>query len=115
MAKRIKHVLGSIIDETQSSFIPKRHIANNICLVLDLLDYDELIREESFILFVDYYKAFDSLEHDFILQSLYEFGFGDFFCKMVQTFPQGLMCLEEFVSPYLFLIAAQLLTTFFVE
>lgn len=48
MAKRIKHVLGSIIDETQSSFIPKRHIANNICLVLDLLDYDELIREESF-------------------------------------------------------------------
>ncbi len=71
MAKRIKRVLGLIIDETQSGFIPKRHIANNIRLVLDLLDYDELIREESFILFVDFYKAFDSLEHDFILQSLY--------------------------------------------
>lgn len=75
-----------MIEETQSGFIPNRHISNNKCLVLDLLDYDDLISNESFFhFFLDFYKAFDSLEHDFILQSLYKFGFGDFFCKTVQT------------------------------
>ncbi len=43
LANRLKCVLGSIIDETQTGFIPKRHIANNIRLVLDLLDYAELV------------------------------------------------------------------------
>ncbi len=78
-------MLGSIIDETQTGFIPKRRIANNIRLVLDLLDYAELVKEESFILLLDFYKAFDSLEHTFILQSLHKFGFGDFFCKTIRT------------------------------
>lgn len=79
LANRLKSVLGTIIDETQTGFIPKRHISNNIRLVLDLLDYAELVKEESFILFLDFYKAFDSLEHNFILQSLRKFNFGDFF------------------------------------
>ncbi len=47
--------------------MPNRHIANNI---RDLLDYSELINEESFILFLDFHKAFDSLNHVFILLSL---------------------------------------------
>ncbi len=40
--------------------------------------------EERFILFVDFYKAFDSLEHDFKFR-LYKFSFGDFFCEIVGT------------------------------
>ncbi len=35
-----------------------RHIANNIRLVLDILDYKELINDKAVILFVDFYKAF---------------------------------------------------------
>ncbi|KAF7640971.1 hypothetical protein LDENG_00002500, partial [Lucifuga dentata] len=42
LAKRIKKTLDSVIDETQSAFMAKRHISNNIRLVLDLLDYPEL-------------------------------------------------------------------------
>lgn len=57
LAKIIKYVLSSVINETQSGFMPKRHIANNIRLVLDLLDYSELVEDDSFILFVDFYKA----------------------------------------------------------
>lgn len=78
-AERLKTVLDSIIDQTQSGFMKNRHIANNIRLVLDILDYSHLISDQSFILFLDFYKAFDTLEHNYIFLSLKRFGFGPFF------------------------------------
>uniref|UniRef100_A0A3Q2Q2N2 C-type lectin domain-containing protein n=1 Tax=Fundulus heteroclitus TaxID=8078 RepID=A0A3Q2Q2N2_FUNHE len=41
-----------------------RYIIDNIRLVLDLLDYSDLISKNSFSLFLDFQKAFDSREHD---------------------------------------------------
>ena len=127
-ANRLKEVLDSIIDESQSGFMKKRHIANNIRLVMDLLDYNEFITDNSFILFLDFYKAFDSLEHGFILHALKKFGFGDGFCRTVRTlYENGSSAVKlKFgtsprfrvsrgikqgcpISPYLFLIASQLL------
>uniref|UniRef100_W5LWZ9 Uncharacterized protein n=1 Tax=Lepisosteus oculatus TaxID=7918 RepID=W5LWZ9_LEPOC len=49
-AERLKTGLDSIIDESQSGFMKGRHICNNIRLVLDLVDYGELISQDSFIL-----------------------------------------------------------------
>ncbi len=84
LAKRLKHVLNSIIDETQSGFMQKRHISNNIRLVLDMMDYSDYINSDGFIFFSDYYKAFDTLEHAFLFQALEKIGFGDSFCRMIK-------------------------------
>ena len=51
LAKIIKEVLDAIIDETQSGSMRNRHISNNVRLVLDILDYSDLITKDSFILF----------------------------------------------------------------
>jgi len=83
LAKRIKDVLDGIIDETQSGFMKNRHISNNLRLVFDILDYSDLIQDDSFMLLLDFYKAFDSIEHEFIFLSLKKFGFGDMFCNAV--------------------------------
>ncbi len=48
---------------TQSGFIKGRHISNKIHLVWDMMDYSDLIEEGAIILFLDFYKAFDSIEH----------------------------------------------------
>lgn len=128
LARRIKDVLNSIIDESQSGFMEKRHITNNIRLVLDLLDYEDLIPNDSFLLFLDFYKAFDSLEHKFIFKALDKFGFGDYFCRAIRTlYKNNNSCIKlKFgtsprfslsrgvrqgcpISPYLFLLASQLL------
>lgn len=85
LAKSIKEVLDAIIDETQSGFLRNRHISNNVRLVLDILDYSDLITEDSFILFLDFYKAFDTVQHQFLFHSLERLGFGDFFCKAIKT------------------------------
>ncbi len=58
-AKRLKHGLEDIIDEAQTGFIQGRHISNNIRLILDMVDYNEYISDNSLILFVDFHKAFD--------------------------------------------------------
>ncbi len=84
-AKKIKCVLDDIIDECQSGFMTDRLISNNIRLVLDILDYSDLIPDDSFMLFLDFYKAFDSIEFPFILKSLSSFGFGPNFINAIQT------------------------------
>lgn len=88
-AQRFKKVLDSIIDENQSGFMSNRHIFNNIRLVLDLIDYSYLIKEDSFIFFLDFFKAFDTVEHSFIFKSLHKFGFGPYFCDAMKTLYAG--------------------------
>uniref|UniRef100_A0A3P9LWP5 Reverse transcriptase domain-containing protein n=1 Tax=Oryzias latipes TaxID=8090 RepID=A0A3P9LWP5_ORYLA len=128
-AERLKKVLDNIIDETQSGFMKNRHISNNIRLVLDLIDYSDYCPDESFILFLDFYKAFDTIEHNFILHAIEKFGFGPFFRGAVKTMYAGGNCSIKLhagtfprfllkrgvrqgcpISPYLFLPCTQLLT-----
>lgn len=69
-ATRLKTGLPHIVAETQSGFIKDRYISNNIRLILDLLDYADSVHSEAFILFLDYYKAFDTIEHMFLTECL---------------------------------------------
>lgn len=68
-ASRIKTVLPTIIDEYQSGFMCNRHISNNIRLILDILNYSELVQDDSLILLLDFYKAFDSLEQFYVIRN----------------------------------------------
>uniref|UniRef100_A0A3P9LB20 Reverse transcriptase domain-containing protein n=1 Tax=Oryzias latipes TaxID=8090 RepID=A0A3P9LB20_ORYLA len=130
-AKRLKSVLNSVIAETQSGFMQNRLISNNIRLVLDILDYSHLISDDSFILFLDFYKASDSVNHHFIFSCLHKFGFGPFFCNTVKTLYNNANCSVKLkygtsprfnlnrgirqgcpISPYLFLLVTQTLADY---
>ncbi len=50
-ANRLKQCLEEVISETQSGFMKNRHISNNIRLILDLLDYSDLVSNDALILF----------------------------------------------------------------
>jgi len=52
-ANRLKLFLHKIISDSQSGFMKGRSLHNNIRLVLDLLDYRHLIKDDGFILFID--------------------------------------------------------------
>lgn len=129
-AKRLKNVLDPNIDDTKSGFMRKRHISNNIRLVSDLIDYAVLCPDDSLILFLDFYKAFDTVEHNFIFQTIERFGFSEFFCGAFRTmYSKGnssiriksgtssrfeLQCSIQqgcLASPYLFILCTQLLST----
>ncbi len=88
-AKRLKTGLADIIDDEQSGFMPGRNIVNNIRLILDMIDYNEIIPDESFILFVDFYKAFDTVSRQFMFKVTESFGFGNRFLRAVKTLYKG--------------------------
>jgi len=52
----LKPCLEEVISFTQSDFMKGRHISNNIGLVLDLLDYSEIVNDDALILFLDFYN-----------------------------------------------------------
>lgn len=83
LAARLEEGISKIISTTQSGFLKGRSIHNNIRLVLDLIDYSHLINDDGFMLFLDFYKAFDSVEHAFIFDTLKHFGFGNRFSDMI--------------------------------
>ena len=70
-ANRLKLCLEEIFSVMKTGFMKGRHISNNIWLVLDILDYTDLFDEKSLILFLDFYKAFDTVEHSSIFLRLY--------------------------------------------
>ena len=51
-----------------------------------VLDYQSLLETEGFILFIDFFKAFDSIEHTFLIKTLEKFGFWAKFCAIIQMF-----------------------------
>lgn len=101
-ANRLKLGITQIVSETQSGFIKGRSIHNNLRLILDLLDYNFLIDNDGFVLFLDFYKAFDMIEHNFMFEALESYGFGNNFIGVIKTFYRNTsssVCLPHGTSP----------------
>lgn len=85
MAFRLQKVLNNIIGTTQAAYIKKRFIGCNIRLIEDILDYSDKLNEQSSLIFLDFQKAFDSVEWTFLFKTLEAFGFGPSFIKWIKT------------------------------
>ncbi len=88
-ANRLKKGINKIINESQSGFLAGRSIHNNIRLIIDLLEYSEWIEEDGFILFLDFKKAFDMLEHSFFISCSTVFWFWRQICEHYKDDLQG--------------------------
>lgn len=69
-ANRLKKGLNHLINEAQTGLMKGRHISCNTRLVLDPIDYCDLIDSDAIILFQDFCKAFDTVDHKFLFASL---------------------------------------------
>ena len=85
LANRLKKVISKIISTDQNGYVKGRNIAYNIRLIQDVIDYFENENIEGAILFLDFQKAFDTVNHDFLIQVLETFNFGNSFIKWVKT------------------------------
>ena len=86
IANRVKSVISSIIHNSQTGFIKGRYIGENIRLLFKIIDNAEDEDKPGLIFFSDFEKAFDSVDHTFIISCLKHFNFGEDFIKWVKLF-----------------------------
>lgn len=83
LTTRLQKVLNTIISSDQSGYMKGRFIGCNMRMVEDIIDYADRANVGGVILFLDFEKAFDSLEWKFMLQCLKKFNFGTQFIKWI--------------------------------
>ncbi|KAJ8020919.1 SCO-spondin [Holothuria leucospilota] len=85
LANRLKDVIHLLIGENQTGFIKGKLIGENIRFVLDLIDHTKNCHMPGFLFFIDFEKAFDSVDWIFLENTLRYFNFGSNFREWVQT------------------------------
>ena len=128
IANRLKVFLPNLINNDQTGFIKGRFIGENIRLMDSIICYAKEKNIPGLLLFLDFEKAFDTIEWPFIRKTLEFFGFGPGIIKWLNLFYQSSeSCVlnngwaSDFfkiqrgvrqgcpLSPYLFVLSAEVL------
>ncbi|XP_071713597.1 uncharacterized protein [Rutidosis leptorrhynchoides] len=83
LSNRIKKVIPGLIDEVQSAFIKGRFILNGALIANESIEFLKKNKRKSLIFKVDFEKAFDSLNWDFLLEIMEKMGFGAKWLKWI--------------------------------
>ena len=85
LANRLKKYLSDIIYPDQTGFVKGRYIGTNIRIAEDIILYTSQDEEPSWLLTLDFKKAFDSVFWECIIETLELFGFGDNFLTWIKA------------------------------
>ena len=86
IANRIKSVLSNIIHHNQTGYIKDRFIGETVRSILNVMDFTKKKDLPGLLIFIDFQKAFDTLEWNFLSQCLSSFNFGPDFMRWIRTF-----------------------------
>ena len=84
MANRLQNVIQNIVSPDQTGYIKGRFIGHNLRLIQDIIDYSTEHKHDGVLLFLDFQKAFDSVEWDFLFKTLEQFNFGPDFLRWIK-------------------------------
>ncbi|GJY72059.1 RNA-directed DNA polymerase, eukaryota, reverse transcriptase zinc-binding domain protein [Tanacetum coccineum] len=73
-----------IVNEVQSAFVADRQILDGPFILNEVLQWCKLKKKHSFILKIDFEKAYDSVRWDYLDDVLRKFGFGEKWCGWIQ-------------------------------
>ena len=79
LTARLQKVTDGIISKSQTAYIKSRFIGSNMKLICDLIDYCEKFQASGILLSLDFEKAFDTINWEFMYKCLKIFNFGNNF------------------------------------
>ena len=128
LAKRLEKVLPEVIYFNQNAFVKGRTIFDSVRTIDDVIEYARYKDIPGILVAIDFEKAFDSLNLNFLLRVLHAFNLGPSFiqwirvlynnassCVMNNGFTTGPLTLRKGVGqgdplcPFLFIIALETL------
>ena len=83
---RFQSVMPKLISGTQSGFLKGRDICESTRLIHDLLHNTEVDNIPGLLIMLDFEKAFDTVDRNFIQRTLTFFGFGESICRWTNVF-----------------------------
>ena len=92
LSLRLQKVIDKIVSLDQSAYIKSRFIGTNARLIEDMIEYCNRFNKVGLILFLDFEKAFDTVEWSFIFDTLEKFGFGISFINWIKTLYKDASC-----------------------
>ncbi|GAU23824.1 hypothetical protein TSUD_27340 [Trifolium subterraneum] len=129
LAARLKRVLGKLISNCQSAFLPQRQILDGVVVLNEIIDLATRRKDSCMLFKVDFETAYDTVNWGFLERMMVKMGFAEGWVKWIRAciFESSMSVLvngsptEDFkvckglrqghpLSPFLFLIVAEGLT-----
>lgn len=126
LASRMKKVMGKLIGESQATFVKKRNILDGVVILNELIEDARKSKESRLFVKVDFAKAYDSVEWEYLFEMLRAMNFPKVWIKWIQGCvtsasanvlvngsPSGEFRMErrlrqgDPLSPFLFLVAVE--------
>ncbi|KAH9070904.1 hypothetical protein Ae201684P_003002 [Aphanomyces euteiches] len=89
LAYRLQRHIRHIIHPDQQGFIRRSNIQTNIARLDDMLHHIKLHSPSSMVALLDFEKAFDRVDHAYLLRVLRHYGFPETFVDMVRVLYSG--------------------------
>lgn len=77
LSRRIRQVLPKLTGEVQTAFLSGRCILDGVLIANEVVDWWRKSKKKGIILKLDFEKAYDSVNWEFLLSMMENFGFGD--------------------------------------
>ena len=85
IALRLQSILPRIIHHNQNAYVKERNIFDAIRTIDDVLEYTKRRKIDGRMIAIDFKKAFDSVNRNFLNKTLQAFNFGPSFIRWVST------------------------------
>ena len=85
LASRLKKVLLNLTSSKQTAYAENRFIGKSGRMIADIIEITDVLIKEGFLVTMGIKKAFDSLDHTFVISVLKKFGFGNNFVSWIET------------------------------
>ena len=84
LAERLKKVLPSLIKHDQTAYVANRFLGESVRLISDILEITKTFSIEGYLMTIDIEKAFDSVDHPFLIAILNIMGFDSEFINWIK-------------------------------